>query len=251
MWNIRPTFPTVRHHPAAGPLPEGPIVISLRPAALCAAIACLFASPAFANPITVDATFGSTIQVRFDGVNPGVGSAGMYNWTSDNNYTGLVYANPATNQFVSFCIERSQFTNSSFSNYTIVPLESAPNPGPNMSPTTADGLRSMWAQYFGGLNTADEAAAFQNAVWFLVSGGSFAPALTSGEQGYYDDFINSATWHSGLASLAVISSGSNQDQLVQVTPGFADPAPVPEPGMLALGLLVIPAVLLRRKPAKA
>jgi len=228
-------------------------VILRRPLiALCAAVVTgLLATPGFANPIPI--TFGDSFDVKFDGVHPGSGSAGMYNWTSDGNFAGLVYSNPATNQFVSFCIEQSQFTNSSFSQYTIVPLESAPNPGQHMSSATADALRGMWAQYFGSLNTNDEAAAFQNAVWYLVSNHTFTPSLTAGQQGYYNDYLNSAHWQSGLASLAVISSGGNQDQLVQVTGGFGhlDPAPVPEPAMLALGLLVIPAVWLRRKLAKA
>lgn len=222
---------------------------ALRPAAVCAAVACLFAPPAFAGPISV--SFGSTIDVKFDGVSPGAGSAGMYHWTSDAHYAGLVYTSPNTNQFVSFCIERNEFTSSSWKPYTIDPLEGAPNPGPHMSHATADALRGMWAQYFAGVNTADEAAAFQNAVWHLVSNGGFNPVLTSGQQGYYNDYINSANWRSGLAGLAVLSSDGHQDQLIQVTPPLVGPDPVPEPGMLALGLLVIPAVLLRRKLAKA
>lgn len=223
-------------------------MIALRPAVLCSVIACLFGSTAFANPITV--ALGDTVSVRFDGVHPGNGSAGMYNWTSNGHYAGLVYADPNANQFVTFCIERNEFTSSSWQPYTLRSLEDAPNPGPHMSHSTADALRGMWAQYFADVNTADEAAAFQNAVWYLLSNGSYSSILNSGQQGYFNNYTNSATWQSGLANLAVLSNSGFQDQLVQVTPPVAN-ATTPEPGMLALGLLVIPAVLLRRKLAKA
>ncbi len=216
-----------------------------------------FTAPAFANPIAVG--LGSTIDAKFTGVHPGQGSAGMYNWTSGSTtYSGLVYADPATNSFVSFCIERTEYTSSSFQPYTLRPLEQGPNPGPHMAPGTADALRAMWAEYRDDIDTAAEAAAFQNAVWHLLAHPDIVPvpnptgnpSLLAGNPSLFDQFVNPLNWNSGFANLAVISNNGLQDQLVQVTFN-AELTATPEPGMLALGLLVLPAVLLRRRLMKA
>lgn len=221
-------------------------------AVLCAGLA----APAIANPIAVG--IGSEIDVKFTGVHPGQGSAGMYNWTTGNTtYSGLVYADPATNSFVSFCIEQSQHTNSSFQPYTLHLLEQGPNPGPHMAPGTADALRAMWAEFRDDADDSNAAAAaFQNAVWHLLNNPHIvpvanpgSPSLLAGGSTLFDQFINPYNWNSGFANLAVMSNNGLQDQLVQVTFN-AEPTPTPEPGMLALGLLVLPAILLRRRLMK-
>lgn len=220
---------------------EGLLVPTFRPTALAALLLTgMVGLPAVASPIAVH--LGDTLNIQFQGVNPGHGSAGMYNWTSGSTtYDGLVYSNPATNNFVTFCIEQSQYVGSGMNGYQLVALEQAPT-GSHMSPATADNLRAMWAEYFDDVNTADEAAAFQNAVWWLLAHPNATHSDLTTAGGYL------AGWGSGRASLAVLTDGHLQDQLVQVKPEALE---TPEPGLLALGLLVLPAVYLRRKLAKA
>lgn len=210
------------------------------------AIACgLLAAPAVAAPVQV--ALGDTLQVQFLNVTPGQGSAGMYNWTSGSTtYAGLVYSNPAANKFVTFCIELSQNTSGNTAAYQLLDLEQAPNPGHHMTPATADALRAMWAEHFDDLDTNAEAAAFQQAVWHLIANG---PGNTPSTPSLTSTYLNQSGWQSGYANLAVLSNGSLQDQLVQVKSSVLN-VPTPEPGMLALALLVAPAVYLRRKLAK-
>lgn len=240
------------------PLHEGSPVSIFRPhLALVVVLSATLAAPALATPIPVG--LGSTVGIKFTGVNPGHGSTGLYNWTTGNTtYAGLVYADPATNRFVTFCIEQSQNTGSGFQPYTLVPLEGGPNPGPHMAPGTADALRAMWAEYRDDADDSDAAAAaFQRAVWHLLAHPDIVPvpnpsgssSLLAGSPSLFDQFINPLNWNSGFANLAVLSNNGLQDQLVQVTFN-AELTPTPEPGTLALGLLVLPALLLRRRLMK-
>ena len=220
---------------------------SFRPTTLAALLVTgLAVSPAAANPIAV--TFGDTVNMRYMGVTPGHGGDGLYNWsTGHTTYSGLVYSDPDNNTLGTFCIERSQDLASGMRPYQLVTLEQAPT-NHHMSPASANALRMMWAEYFDDVNTNDEAAAFQNAVWHLVDGSYNSPyASGSHVDNLYDLYLNASTWNSGYASLGVLSHANLQDQLVPLRPA----ADTPEPGMLALGLLVLPAVYLRRKLAKA
>jgi hypothetical protein len=222
-------------------------VIAFRPLAPLAVVCALSAAAAPAVAAPVQVALGDTLQVQFLNVNPGSGSAGMYNWTTGGTtYDGLVYSNPSANKFVTFCVEQSQNTSGSMSPYTLLALEQGPNPGTHMTPATANALRAMWAQYFHTLDTNAEAAAFQEAVWHLIANG---PGPTPSTSGLKSTYLTQSSWQSGYANLAVLSNGSLQDQLVQVN-GSVLGTPTPEPGMLALGLLVLPAVYLRRKLAK-
>ena len=200
------------------------------------------------------------LSVTFEGVRPGSGNAGQYNWNSGTtSISGLVYTpfgngSASANHFVTFCIERNQQINggSTYTSYSFASLENSPNPGQPMSAETADNLRRMWAEYRDDLDVGTDAeraiksAAFQHAVWSLVEANSQASVPVS-EADYFALFLNSNTWRSGLANLMVMGSGNQQDQLVEFAP--LAPDPVPEPGMLALGLLVAPALYLRRKLA--
>jgi hypothetical protein len=223
-------------------------VPTFRPTALAALLLTGVAvAPAVANPIAV--TFGDTVNMRYLGVNPGHGGDGLYNWSTGNTtYSGLVYADPAHNTLGTFCVERSQPLASGMQPYELVQLTQAPT-GQHMSAATADALRMMWAEYFDDVDTSDEAAAFQNAVWHLVDGSYDSPYATgSAVDDLFHLYLNASTWNSGRANLGVLSSGTLQDQLVQLTP---DAVETPEPSLLALGLLVLPAVYLRRRFAKA
>lgn len=219
--------------------------------ALIAAAGLLIGSLATAAPLSV----------TFESVTPGIGSAGMYNWnTGGTTYNGVVYTPVAGDptHFITFCIQQNQYISGGATytnNYHFAPLTAAPvgAGAVPMSASTAEALEKMWAQFFGTLDTADEAAAFQNAVWHLVSG--YNPSLSAGVDEYYDEYLNPANWKSGRANLIAITSGENQDQILQIKPGYqvidGNIVPTPEPTTLALGLLAAPAVVLglRRKRA--
>lgn len=193
------------------------------------------------------------ITVTFEGVRPGTGSAGQYNWNSGGTtYDGLAYTpfgngSASATHFVSFCIERTQTISGghTYSDYTLVPFTGT---------TGSDhALRAMWAEFRDDLDTGTDAekaaksAAFQSAVWCLIDP-NYLPALTAQESGYLSTFMTASNWHSGLANLAVMASPTGQDQLVAL---LGAPVATPEPGMLALGLLVAPAVYLRRRAKTA
>jgi hypothetical protein len=236
-------------------LHEGSPVSIFRPhLAWVVVLTATLAAPALATPIPVG--IGSTVGVKFTGVGPGQGSAGAYNWTTKDHYSGLVYADPATSKLISFCIEQTENTSGNFNEYTLKPLDEGPNTKP-MAPGTADALRAMWAEFRDDADDSNAAAAaFQRAVWHLLANPNIvpvpnpgSPSLLAGGSTLFDQFINPNNWNSGFANLAVMSNNGLQDQIVQVTFN-ADPTPTPEPGMLALGLLVLPAVLLRRRLMK-
>jgi hypothetical protein len=201
------------------------------------------AAPVVASPITV----------TFEGVHPGDGSAGQYNWNSGNVvipdliYTPNGNGSSSANHFVTFCIERTQYIsrNTTYSDYQFVPLENAPVPNPAMTSAVADAIRAMWAEYRDdldlGSDRADRSVAFQNAVWHLLDP-TYNPGFSSARLGYYNNFLNSSTWNSGRANLMVMASPTNQDQLVQFR---APPFHTPEPTTLVAGLLLAPALLLR------
>jgi hypothetical protein len=209
---------------------------------LAAAALLAAAGVASANPITV----------TFEGVRPGSGSAGQYNWNSGGTtYAGLAYTpfgngSASATHFVSFCVERTQTISggTTYSDYTLVPVTGTTG--------TDFILRSMWAQFRDDLDVGTDAeraakgAAFQTAVWQTVEA-DYLPAMTTAEAGYLSTYLNSANWHSGLANLAIMHSPNSQDQIVALQGGVLA---TPEPGMLALGLLLAPAVFLRRR-AKA
>lgn len=202
------------------------------------------------------------ISVTFEGVGPNVGNAGQYNWnTGATTYEGLVYdpfgnGSLSATHFVTFCIEQTQHVSggSTYTGYQFALLTGGPFPGTPMSPATADALSMMWAEFFDTLDTAAESAAFQHAVWHLVDP-NHNPSLSSVQDGYYDDYLNPTNWKSGLANLAVMRNGSQQDQIFQLKAGYTvvdgEIVPTPEPTTLLLGLLAVPAVAvgLRRKRA--
>jgi hypothetical protein len=200
----------------------------------------------------VGAASAGPITVTFEGVRPGTGTAGQYNWNSGGTtYAGLAYTpfgngSASATHFVSFCIERTQTINSgtTYSGYTLSPYTG--------STGTEYAVRAMWAEFRDDLDVgtaADRAAkstAFQHAVWSLIDP-TYLPALTANESVYLAAYLNSANWNSGLANLGLMSSANSQDQLVAM---LGSPQATPEPGMLALGLLLAPAVYLRRRRAK-
>jgi hypothetical protein len=213
------------------------------------------------------AATAAPITVHFEGVGPGSGSAGQYNWnTGATHHIGVVYTphgngSASATHFITFCIERDQFISggSTYTNYQFNTLAGSPVPGPAMPAAVANALRAMWAEYRDDLDTgtaADKAAksaAFQHAVWRLLDP-AYNPGLGGAELGHYTTFLNPATWNSGFANLITITSPDKQDQLLELRRGFA-PGPdgriqaVPAPAALLTALVFTPAVLLRRRLA--
>lgn len=211
-----------------------------------------------AAPVTASPT-----SVSFEGVTPGIGSAGQYNWnTGSTNYEGMVYTpfgngSSSANHFVTFCIERNQFISggSTYGGYHFSTLGGSPVPGPAMSSSTADALRAMWAEFRDDLDVgpdqAARSAAFQEAVWHLMDSNYNPSPSMSANTDYYSTYLNSANWHSGLANLAAIVNGNQQDQIFQLKQGYTvingEITATPEPTTLVIGLLVAPALYLRRR----
>lgn len=211
--------------------------------------------PAVAGPITV----------TFEGVSPGSGNAGQYNWNSGaTTHAGMVYTphgngSSSANHFVAFCIERDQHISggTTYTGYRFSTLPVSPVPGAGMGAATADAIRSMWAEFRDDLDAgtaadrADKSAAFQHAVWHLLDG-AHSPGLGGAKLGYYTQFLTPGNWVSGKANLATIISANSQDQIIELTPGtnvVNNQLVTPEPASLVIGLLVAPAVLLRRRLA--
>lgn len=159
-----------------------------------------------------------------------------------------------------FCTDLSQFVNTNFQSYSVVGVESVPNPGTAIGLTKANMIRDLYGsanglQFATGNNTSnnDFAAAFQMAIWSIVYNGSVTlngSALTlkntngtaiSGT--LLTAFNNVATYvGSGLRNGGVVygvTSGSFQDQLVVV--------PMPAPAFAAgAGLLAVAGFRRRR-----
>lgn len=200
--------------------------------------------------LTAAAASAAPFTVTFNSVGPGYSPAGQYNWTSASTIPGLVYV--SGNNFATFCIEQNQyiFLGGTYQ-YSFAPLTNAPNPGPAMSATQAASLQQMWAQFRATVDTNDEAAAFQHAVWHIVDP-SYNPSLSGSVLSYYNQYLNPANWTSGYANLAAMVSPIYQDQIVELQRGWrvnqqGDPEPIPAPASLAVGLMLGVGVLVHRR----
>lgn len=191
------------------------------------------------------------ITVTFHNVSPGHGSAGQYNWSTVTAIPGLVYT--TGNSFASFCIEQNQYIspNTNYSNYLFTDLSNNPNPGPRLSSTQANSLKAMWAHYRSSVDTPDESAAFQHAVWHIVDP-TYNPSLNGSVLSYYNQYLNSASWSSGYANLIAMVHPNHQDHLVEIQQGWrvnqqGDLEPVPAPATLAVGLVLGIVLLVRQR----
>ncbi|MCS7271465.1 MAG: hypothetical protein NZ703_10295 [Gemmataceae bacterium] len=199
---------------------------------------------------TWSSAVAAPVTVTFNGVGPGYSPAGQYNWTSSGTIAGLVYS--SGNNFATFCIEQTQYiTPGTTYQYQFAPLTNAPNPGPVLSVAQANALRAMWAQYRSGVDTNDEAAAFQHAVWHIVDP-LYNPSLSGSVLSFYNQYLNSATWTSGYANLAAMVHPHYQDHIVEIQRGWwvnqqGDLEPIPAPASLVVGLLLGVTLLAGRR----
>jgi hypothetical protein len=177
------------------------------------------------------------VMATFNGVSPGQGvsfstngggsfintTAGMFNWTQ----TGGDYDMPGSGAaFTTFCIEVTQYISPGGSYaYDVVPLVLAPNSAP-MGAGTAAMLSELFGRYYAGVDTADEAAAFQVAIWEVVNDADLSVSAGSFRIGTAAAFVTSAqAMLSTLdgtgpsVSLTAISGPTIQDQV------FMTPSP--------------------------
>jgi hypothetical protein len=217
----------------------------------------LLTAPAFGGTIvaTLDSLDpSSTLRYSLNG-NDASTLAGVFNWTRTGGTHGVEIAV----DFDSFCIELTQSVGFG-SSYTmeVIPVETGPLPG---SPETgglagmgldkADDLAKFWHSFYeDALLSADNAAAFQTAVWEIVyddgndlASGAFQ-AQRDGNGAFKDSFVNtSVSWLSSLpelagrAQLVALSSATLQDQVTVV----------PEPAALSALALSALAGLRRRR----
>jgi hypothetical protein len=152
-----------------------------------------------------------------------------------NSATGLgtEIANPLW-AFSIDAIQSPSYNNSAM--YEVVDLTEAPNPtviGMTMTSERAALLEELWGRYHSTTMTADQAAAFQLAVWELVyetsgtydiSAGSVRSDSLNAETNALLDSLDGA---GPKASLVALTSPIYQDLLAEV----------PAPGALALGSL--------------
>lgn len=213
--------------------------------------------------LAAGAATADTVEVRFDGVDPGERvrvyldtdgngtydynqriTAGVMNWT--NLDSGAA--------FDTFCIELTEYiSNGQVAEYTThEDLTAAPRTdGVVISDTKADKISAFWGQFRHLVVDSDTASAFQVGIWEIVydgdgvldldyGSGSFA---LSGHDNYADTFGIASQWLNALdmngphASLLTIANDGRQDQITQV----------PTPGAAAAGLALFGLTLRRRR----
>lgn len=198
---------------------------------------------------------GSNVKIIAPGVNQNVFAGQLNHQISGGTGLGAIL----NGTYATYCTDITQYVTSTTKSYTVVPIEQVPNVSP-MGLSKADALRNLYT--FGAgvqlTNAAsnDFAAAFQIAVWEVVSDfnsnlgltslsvtdGTFKAKSTNGNVLSAGIMNNLNTIFSGIFNLpegavpveiAGISHATAQDQIVVV----------PTPGALALagvggGLLI-------------
>lgn len=199
-----------------------------------------------AAALAISAPTAEAVFVQFNGVSPSRSvslsrnSGGSYsNYTvGRNNLTGNA-SNPEglKGSFVAFCIDINQSISSgnSYTDFVVTPLASAPIPGSAMGATKANSIAELWANEFTGLNTADQYAAFQVAVWEIINdtglsltGGIFR-AASGTVRTLAQGFLSKLDGVGPYAPVYAIASPTKQDFVV----------PAPGAAGLALGGLLL------------
>jgi hypothetical protein len=204
---------------------------------------------------------GSNVKIIAPGVNQNVFAGQLNHQISGGTGLGAIL----NGTYATYCADITQYVTSTTKTYTVVPIEQVPNVSP-MGLSKADALRNLYS--FGAgvqlTNAAsnDFAAAFQIAVWEVVSDfnsnlgltslsvtdGSFKAKSTNGNALSAGIMNNLNTIFSGIFNLpegtvpveiAGISHATAQDQIVVV----------PTPGALALAGLGGGLLIKRRRKA--
>jgi len=130
--------------------------------------------------------------------------------------------------YSSFCIEVSQnvyfggtytFATSALEN---APFNSSSRVSTAMASEKADHIRRLWAQSRAGLDTNEQYAAFQIAIWKIL--GYSDPAMDSvgvNIKQLADQYIENSEHYSQKANLIALTNGGYQDQLVELESGYS------------------------------
>ncbi len=189
----------------------------------------------------------SVITARLDNVSPEVHMTATFDAgaTSNTYYCGVNNFSvtggdptPLSPSFRAFCIDVHQVIhfNTDYT-FTTAPVESAPIPGGGMGAAKADLLRELWGRYYMSISTNTQGAAFQAAVWEIVSDSGLdldtGVVRISGNSGVHNlaqSWLNSLNGDTTrFAPVYALVSENTQDMLV------------PAPGaltLLGLGTLV-------------
>lgn len=196
---------------------------------------------ASAGPIAVDfrgTGLGKTSSVTFQS---GDSSA----FTNRNLFVGQLKHRLGTGasarDFLTYCIDLTQYAGDG--TFNLVSLHDAPVTAPSpsnkweLNNDQVDALNALFNAHIAGVDTNNEAAAFQAAVWEIVFDWSTVDAgtysLTAGKvrltnitTATFNSYVNAARTRTDTTSvLGAIVSESKQDQLVMI--------PLPSAGLLA------------------
>ncbi|MCC7145944.1 MAG: hypothetical protein IT443_05820 [Phycisphaeraceae bacterium] len=199
----------------------------------------------------LDGLVGKSFNYKIAGANLSV-TAGMFTWTR----TGGTQQGSPSGVFHTFCIEMDQYISLGKTyTYDLIDPSQGPKPGillgaGPMGMTKAQAIAKIWAAHYDeALTSADNAAAFQVAVWEIVYDAD-TNLFAGGFQARYASLNSSPLfvklahqWLCGLpnltemANLGALSNNKNQDQLVVI----------PVPMAVWTGLALLSGIALRRK----
>lgn len=229
--------------------------MSIKPFFLAAAV--VASAPALAT----------TASIRF--LSRDAGDPTLSNSALANYVTGaLNYTDGDSGSFLAYCIEpdqsfalsfKSNGTTPNFKNYTV----------DSFTGSQATLLQALYSSSFGAVHSGKQQAAFQLAVWEIVTESSTALSIVEGNGSFFlktagltgpahgtatavealaTNYLNAAQLYDGAAkySLTKLTNGTYQDLVVATAL-----APVPEPESYALflaGLGAIGLIARRRLP---
>ncbi len=204
--------------------------------------------PAAANADTITGrfTYEHLQQVNITSpVTSGNVNTVKFNWTRQDS-PGPGVDTMIDSTFNSVCIEPSQGISAGVNNIFSVMTPDAYG----FAPLQVTMLQRLWADYYPGIDNADESAAFQMSVWEIVhdpsvdlGSGSFRvnsanPAVTLASSWLGAVSSVGYTRSSELPQIVVLQSASAQDQVTAV---------VPVPATAALAAVALAAMGVRRR----